>query len=114
MSYTITFEHPHFPHGHAFGINNLGVVLNGNTVEISEDTERQFVASQGKTVEDAFPAGGIATISGSSALSPDEVKSLLPQPAEVTPDVVDNTSNSADSSVDTTSDTPSEVVAGDM
>lgn len=80
MSYTLQFEHPNYPEDYEFGFPNLGVVKNGSTLEIDEDTERQFVASQGKSVEDAFADNSLVSLSGSSTIAADELNSLLPEP----------------------------------
>jgi hypothetical protein len=89
VSYTLTYEHPQFPQDYEFGINNLGLVKNGGSIEIDEDVERMFMASQGRTIEAALATDPFVTLSGSSALSQEERDSL----------VVDNTDNSSDSAV---------------
>jgi flagellar capping protein FliD len=81
MGYSLKFEHPHFPDEHVFGLNDLGIVKNGGTLEVDEDQERQFVASQGKSIEDAFKSNPLVTLSGSSEISAEEMKQLVPQPA---------------------------------
>lgn len=79
MGLTLKFEHPHFPEGHKFSINYLGNVENGGTAEVAEDDERLFVATHGKTVEDAFKGNANVTVSGTSALSKDETDQLIAQ-----------------------------------
>jgi hypothetical protein len=74
VSYTLKFEHPHFPEGKEFAINDLGIVPNGGSLDIDEDMERQFVALRGISG---------ATLSCSSSLSAEEVKSLIPLVEEV-------------------------------
>jgi flagellar capping protein FliD len=76
MSYTLKFEHPHFPDEQEFGLNDLGVVKNGGSLEVDEDQERQFIASQGKSIEDAFSNNPLVTLSGSSAISSEEAEQL--------------------------------------
>jgi hypothetical protein len=83
VSYTLKFEHPHFPEGKEFAINDLGIVPNGGSLDIDEDMERQFVALRGISMEDALKQIPGATLSGSSSLSAEEVKSLIPLVEEV-------------------------------
>lgn len=91
MAYSLKFEHPHFPEDKEFSIDFIGMVKNGESIEVSEDQERLFIASNGRTIEDAFKGNASIEVSGSSSLSSDEVKGLLP-------DVVDNSDSSTDSS----------------
>jgi hypothetical protein len=79
VGYSLKFEHPHFPEGKPFAVGYLGVVENGGTLEVDEDAERMFVANNGISVEDAFNGNGLVTVSGSSALSQDEVSQLIEQ-----------------------------------
>lgn len=79
MGYSLKFEHPHFPEGKPFAINYLGVVENGGSLDVDEDAERMFVANNGISVEDAFNGNGLVTVSGSSALSKEEVDQLIEQ-----------------------------------
>ncbi len=82
MSYTLKFEHPHFDPDAEFAIANFGVVKNGGSLELDEEAERVFVMERGLSVEDAFKGDTTMQLSGSSSLSPDELKSLLPPPEE--------------------------------
>ena len=92
MSYSLKFEHPQFPEGKEFAINFLGMVKNGETLEIDEENERTFVANYGKSVEDAFSSNPLVTLTGSSTLGADEMKQLLPAPTESN----SNSNNNAD------------------
>lgn len=81
MAYTLKIEHPDFPTGDdatEFGVNGLGRIKNGESLEIDEDMERSFVASRGKTVEDAFKDTPGFELSGSSTINKDELEQLLP------------------------------------
>jgi hypothetical protein len=88
VAYTVKFEHPHFPTGEdapEFGVTGLGRVVNGGSLEVDEDMERNFVTTSGKSVEDAFKNDSLVTLSGSSELSADDLKSLLPAPEPTEP-----------------------------
>src|SRR4051812_31237605 len=97
MGYTLKFEHPHFPDDYEFAINGLGVIKNGSTLEIDEEHERLFIAERGLSLEDAFSSReGIATLTGNSTISADELQSLLPPPpAEEENANVDNSNSSS-------------------
>ncbi len=79
MSYTLKLEHPHFPADQEFSLNGLGLVTNGGSLEVDEDQEREFVAMNGRSMEDAFGNTSGITLSGGSSLSAEELKSLLPE-----------------------------------
>lgn len=94
MSYTLKFEHPQFPADTEIGIPNLGLVVNGSSIDIDEDAERLFVAERGLSLEDAFKDNGLVTLSGSSSISADELQTLLPAPEETNDVVTDTDSDS--------------------
>lgn len=77
MSYTLKYDHPHFPEGMEFNVGNLGRVENKGSMEIDEEMERLFLMSNGITLEDAFKGNAVASISGSSALDKSEVDYIL-------------------------------------
>jgi len=82
MAYTVQYEHPHFATGEdapEFGIAGLGSIPNGGTIEVDEDMERNFLMTQGKTLEDALDNDAMITLSGSSALDPSETEDILSQ-----------------------------------
>lgn len=84
MSLTLKVEHPDFPDGWEFGVNDLGRVKNHGTLEIDEDMERSFVSARGMPLVDAFKDNATLSLSGNSSLSADDLKELIPeQPAEV-------------------------------
>ena len=66
MGVTVAINHPDFPQDYAFGIDHLGEIPNGGTLEVPEENERIFIAVRGMTVEDAFSGSEITTVSGSS------------------------------------------------
>ena len=89
MGYTVNLNHPQFPEGFEFGINGVGIVPNGGSTDVDEESERMFITQYGYTLEDAFKDNAVATVTGSSSLSEDELTSLLPPPEpEVTPEEV--------------------------
>jgi hypothetical protein len=77
MAYTVKYEHPHFPEGTMFNVGGLDRVPNGGTLEIDEDTERNFLYARGLTLEDAFSNDHAVTLSGASALDKSEVSDIL-------------------------------------
>lgn len=85
MSYTLKYEHPHFPEGTVFNVGGLDRVPNGSTLEIDDDMERNFIAARGMTIEDGFKNDPSVELSGSSALDSDELKALLEAYAPVPP-----------------------------
>lgn len=89
MGYSLKFEHPHFDEEKEFAVTDLGLVKNGGSIEVDEDMERLFVANNEMSIEDAFKSNDMITLSGSSTLSGDELKTLLPEPKleDVVPDV---------------------------
>lgn len=105
MGYTLKFKHPHFDEEKEFAVTDLGLVKNGGSIEIDEDMERLFVANNEISIEDAFKNNSMITLSGSSTLSGDELKQLLPEPKleDVVPEAPEVVVNNED-------DTPAEAV----
>lgn len=87
MGHTVTVQHPHFPEGTVFNVGGLDRVPNGSSIEIDEETERLFVMSHGRTIEDSFKNDAVVSVSGKSAIDSDELSQLVelygPQPEEV-------------------------------
>jgi len=63
---TVAMSHPAFPDGTEFGINHLGVVPNGGSLEVPEENEQAFVNANDKSVADAFEGSEVVTVSGTS------------------------------------------------
>lgn len=80
MSYTLKYNHPHFPEGTIFNVAGLDRVPNGGTLEIDEEMERFFLAEHGKTLEDAFKNDHAVTLSGSSSLDPSYIEKMTATP----------------------------------
>jgi hypothetical protein len=78
MGYTINLNHPHFPKGTPFSVTGLGEIENGGSIGLDEDAERFFVANTGLTVEEAFTNDASIKLSGSSELTDDDIKQLIP------------------------------------
>jgi|SRR6516165_5269081 hypothetical protein len=76
MGYTLKVEHPHFSPETVFAISSLGAAKNGETVEVSEESERLFMTERGIPVEDAYKDDPLVTVSGSSALDQEEIDAL--------------------------------------
>lgn len=77
MGYTVSVKHPHFPEGTEFNVGNLGRVPNGGSLEVDEEGERLFLMSNGRSLTDSFEGDAIVSVSGSSALSQEEVDSIM-------------------------------------
>ena len=50
---SVTVDLPNLPKGQEMGVVGLGVVTNGQTLEVTEDMERSFLAAQNRTVKSA-------------------------------------------------------------
>jgi hypothetical protein len=83
MGLTLKMEMDAFPAGYEFAINGIGVVKNGETVEISEDQERDFVAYHRKSVPDAFEGSGTFTVEGDATVTPEDMPEVSFQRAAV-------------------------------
>ncbi len=68
MAITVSVNNPAFPEGTELGVDHLGIVPNGGSLEVSEENESRFVAVKGMTVEDAFKGSGVVKVSGSSSV----------------------------------------------
>lgn len=66
---TLTHEHPDFPDDYEFYYNGIGVVKNGETLDISEEQERAFISFYGKTISEAFYGSDVATLGGTAAIT---------------------------------------------
>lgn len=77
MGYTVKVQHPHFPEGTVFNVGGLDRIPNGSSVDVDDEAERLFIMTQGQTIEDAFANDAVVDVSGSSALDPGEVNSLI-------------------------------------
>lgn len=73
MGLRLSFHHPHFPEGYKFALNDLGVIENGGSLEVSDEQAAQFAAARGKTVEEAFANSPETTVEGTSS---DEAKKI--------------------------------------
>jgi hypothetical protein len=89
VSYTLKFEHPEFPPDSEFSINELGLFLNGQEREISEDEERLFVGVHGITIEDALQGNAVVAVSvGDATLTTDDLNTLIPPEVNAEEEVV--------------------------
>ena len=75
MTYKLEVNHPDYPKGFAFDLDGI-LVENGKSVEVDEDTERRFLAHNGKSLKDLYGQGEIVKLSGSSSLSSKEKAEL--------------------------------------
>ena len=106
MGYTIKFEHPQFPDGYEFGINDLGMVKNNETLEITEDMESQFVNSRGMPLKDALEHIFGVTLEGSSALPDDKKEDASVTESPASSDSPDNAAPASSQGEEPTVATP--------
>lgn len=109
VSYKLKYEHPHFPPGTLFSVGGLGRVKNGESLEIDDDMERNFIAARGMAVETAFANDHAVELTGNSALDADELAALLEAYAPVP--VLEEVPASNISTVDETGQTEQETPA---
>lgn len=64
MALSITFTHKDFPKGTPFAVFPLGSLPSGETVEIDEEMEREFLAVRGKSVREFFKGNDSYKVSG--------------------------------------------------
>lgn len=64
MAVTVAIDHPDFPEGTEFGIDYLGVVPNGGSLEVPDENVEMFEQVKGETVDEAFTDNGVVTVGG--------------------------------------------------
>lgn len=72
---TVTIDFPQYPPGHEIGVQGLGVVKNGESIEVGEEQEQAFLSVQGRTVKTAFEGAEGVTVEGEGTVAEPE-----PQP----------------------------------
>lgn len=76
MALKLSYDNPSFPKDYEFGVPDVGIIKNGSSVTLDEETERLFVASRGTSVKDALKEDKSFKVEGTSELSTSEAKEL--------------------------------------
>lgn len=69
MALKLSINFPQYPQGTPFAINDLGVVENGGSADLTEDQERAFVAQNKRSVRDVLTDQAGVTVTGSALLT---------------------------------------------
>jgi RNase P/RNase MRP subunit p29 len=90
MGLSVKVDLPQFPEDTVVGIAGLGSVKNGETLEITEEMEQEFLSVQGRTVKTAFEGQEGVEVSGSATVEepekPEEEEGSEPEPQEPAPE----------------------------
>ena len=73
MAQKLTYTHPHFPKGYEFYLMGLGILKNGEAVEVTEDQERSFLHTHGLALKEALQGNDNFKPEGTASLSSKEV-----------------------------------------
>lgn len=73
MGLTVTVTNEAFPPDTEFEISGVGLVVNGQPTELTEDQERAFIARNGVSLVDATGEGEASTVTGSASVTVEDV-----------------------------------------
>jgi hypothetical protein len=72
MGLQVTVNLPNYPEGQELGIAGLGMVKNGESVEVTPEMEQEFLNVQGRTVKTAFEGQEGIKVSGEATIEQPE------------------------------------------
>jgi len=67
MALKLDVDHPNYPKGMEFDLDGIGA-KNGDSVQVTAEMERAFLAKNGKTIKEIYGHSTIVKVSGTSEL----------------------------------------------